>query len=192
MRGSGVALAVTHPGVAMQNRLLAVALLLPSVLTSMACAGPAETRAASALPTTRAAPAPAVAATPPPAPVTTLATTPAAFVPQPLRFDYDAATLSDEGRAQLQALAAHLRTTGLAVRIVGHADERGTPEYNMSLGDERARVARDYLVRLGIDPARITASSRGEEDPAVVGDDEATFALNRRDEFELLSAKTDG
>ena len=178
----------------MQNRsLLAASLTLVFVSTSTlsACAGAAESRAASALPATPVAPAPpaAAAVTQSPTPPTTTTTTATVFVPQPLRFDYDAATLSDEGRLQLQALAEHLRTTGQAVRIVGHADERGTPEYNMSLGDERARVARDYLVRLGIDRARVTASSRGEEDPAVVGDDEGTFALNRRDEFELL---TDG
>ncbi len=138
----------------MQNRSLVVALLsLAFVSTSMACAGAAESRAASALPTTRAPLAVADATTPPT--TTTTTTTANAFVPQPLRFDDDAATLSDEGRAQLQALAKHLRTTGLAVRIVGDADERGPPEYNMSLGDERARVARDYLVRLGIDRARI-------------------------------------
>jgi peptidoglycan-associated lipoprotein len=180
----------------MQNRsLLAASLTLVLVSTSMvsACAGAGESRAASALPATGAAPAPAATvATQPTTTATTTTPTATVFVPQPLRFDYDAATLSDEGRLQLQALAAHLRTTGLAVRIVGHADERGTPEYNMSLGDERARVARDYLVRLGIDRARVTASSRGEEDPAVVGEDEGTFALNRRDEFELLSAHTDG
>jgi peptidoglycan-associated lipoprotein len=180
-----------------QNRSLVVALsTFVFVSTSMvsACAGAGETRATSALPSAAVkTPAPAVAAAAPPATAPAAATpSTAAFVPQPLRFDYDAATLSDEGRAQLQALAEHLRTTGLAVRIVGHADERGTPEYNMSLGDERARVARDYLVRLGIDRSRVTASSRGEEDPAVVGDDEGTFALNRRDEFELLQAQTDG
>jgi len=111
-----------------------------------------------------------------------------AFVPEPVRFGYDQSALDDNGRAQLTALARHLQgSPGVKVRVVGHADERGTPEYNMSLGDERARVARDYLVRMGISTDRILTSSRGEEEPAVPGAGESALAANRRDEFVLMN-----
>jgi len=64
--------------------------------------------------------------------------------------------------------------------------ERGTGEYNLSLGEARARAARDYLVRLGVDAGRIGITSRGEEEPAVAGANEAAWAMNRRDEFMLV------
>lgn len=129
----------------------------------------------------------------PPAPAAAPATDTAAadrlaFVPEPVRFGYDQSALDDSGRAQLTALARHLQDSpGVKVRVVGHADERGTPEYNMSLGDERARVARDYLVRMGIGTDRILTTSRGEEEPAVAGGGESALAANRRDEFVLMN-----
>jgi peptidoglycan-associated lipoprotein len=64
--------------------------------------------------------------------------------------------------------------------IEGHADERGTREYNLALGDRRATAAKNYLVALGISPDRIETISYGKERPAVLGSDEAAWAQNRR------------
>ena len=69
------------------------------------------------------------------------------------------------------------------IRIEGHADERGTVEYNLALGERRAEAARAYLIDLGIDPDRMTTISYGEERPAVQGSNEAAWSQNRRDEF---------
>ena len=111
-------------------------------------------------------------------------TTPGSF--GPIYFEYDAAALSPEAMETLKRLGDYLDENPAAyVLIMGHADERGTEEYNLALGEERARVARDFLARYGIDPERIRLLSYGEERPAVVGEDEGSMAQNRRDEFEL-------
>lgn len=67
--------------------------------------------------------------------------------------------------------------------IEGHCDERGTNEYNMALGDRRARSARDFLVNLGVDASRISTVSYGEEKPASLGKTEEAWAKNRRAQF---------
>ncbi len=104
----------------------------------------------------------------------------------PIYFDYDSASLSAAGQAELQALAAWMqRNPRATVRIVGHSDERGTSEYNLSLGDQRARIARDHLVRLGVPADRVDLVSRGEESPADPGATEEAWRKNRRDELEF-------
>ncbi len=69
------------------------------------------------------------------------------------------------------------------VLIEGHCDERGTVEYNLALGEARAAAARDFLVTYGVAPERISTISYGKSRPLVTGVDEATWAMNRRDEF---------
>ena len=64
--------------------------------------------------------------------------------------------------------------------IEGHADERGTREYNLALGDRRANATKDYLVALGINPSRIKTISYGKERPAAIGSNETAWAQNRR------------
>src|SRR5689334_9002599 len=104
----------------------------------------------------------------------------------PIYFAYDESTLDASARAALDAVAAYLRKNPNAkVRIPGHTDQRGTTEYNLMLGEKRARTARDYLINAGIAKGRITIVSYGEEQPAASGDDEEAWARNRRDEFEL-------
>ena len=104
----------------------------------------------------------------------------------PIYFEFDAAILSADARATLDRLAEFLRKNPSAqVRIPGHTDERGTTEYNITLGEQRARVARDYLVRSGIAKARIQIISYGEEQPADPASGEDAWAKNRRDELEL-------
>jgi peptidoglycan-associated lipoprotein len=89
--------------------------------------------------------------------------------------------LTPEARAILKRQAAWLkRYPNVAVTIAGHADERGTREYNLALGDRRAAAVRSYLVSLGIPADRIGTVSYGKERPAVTGNGEKAWAQNRR------------
>lgn len=99
-------------------------------------------------------------------------------------YDYDSANLSSEAQATLDADGKVLMdNTSVSVQIEGHCDERGTVEYNLSLGDRRAQSAREYLVRYGVPAARVSTVSYGEERPFASGGDEASFAQNRRAHF---------
>ena len=96
-------------------------------------------------------------------------------------FDFDSYSIDAEDRSTLDAQAAWLqRYPNVRVTIEGHADERGTREYNLALGDRRANAARDYLQSRGVDPGRMQTISYGKERPAVVGDSETSYAQNRR------------
>jgi peptidoglycan-associated lipoprotein len=99
-------------------------------------------------------------------------------------FAYDSAALSDEARATLQAHVGWLdRHPAATVVIEGHCDERGTVEYNLALGDQRARSVNDYLVGLGVAPARLATVSYGKERPLDPGSGEAAWSRNRRAHF---------
>lgn len=105
-----------------------------------------------------------------------------------VRFDYDAAEITEDGRAVLEAKLPILRTNmAVHVRISGHTDSRGSDEYNLALGLRRAASARKYLSDRGIAVDRIDIVSFGEERPATSGEDEGAFSQNRRAEFEILS-----
>ena len=96
-------------------------------------------------------------------------------------FDFDAYSLDAEDRATLDAQAEWLnRNPNVRVTIEGHADERGTREYNLALGDRRANAARDYLQSRGIAASRMQTLSWGKERPAVEGSNESAWAQNRR------------
>ena len=96
-------------------------------------------------------------------------------------FDTDSYSLDAQSRATLDAQAAWLtRNAAVRVTIEGHADERGTREYNLALGDRRANSARDYLQSRGISAARMQTISWGKERPAVDGHDESAWSQNRR------------
>jgi peptidoglycan-associated lipoprotein len=102
----------------------------------------------------------------------------------PIYFDYDSYQVADASKQVLERVADYLgKNPGASVTISGHTDERGTTEYNLMLGDQRAKAAHDYLVRLGIDPIRIKTISFGEERPASPGEGEENWSKNRRDEF---------
>lgn len=107
----------------------------------------------------------------------------AANLPRVFYFDFDQATLSTEIRAVLDAHASALRESMRSVRLEGHADERGTREYNLALGERRAKAVANYLVLQGVDRARIETVSYGEERPASLGHDEDAWAMNRRVEL---------
>jgi peptidoglycan-associated lipoprotein len=99
-------------------------------------------------------------------------------------FDYDSASLSDEARATLERHALWLQGhRDVRATIEGHCDERGTVDYNLALGEQRARATRDYLVSLGIAAERLRVVSFGKERPADPGNNEAAWARNRRAHF---------
>ena len=96
-------------------------------------------------------------------------------------FDFDSAALSYDAQVTMSRQLAFLQLNPEAVVVIeGHADERGTREYNLALGDRRASAARDYLLAKGIDAARIRTVSYGKERPAMSGSNETSWAKNRR------------
>lgn len=102
-------------------------------------------------------------------------------------FDFDAYLLSADARATITRNAHWLGENRLA-RIVleGHADERGSDDYNLALAEKRAFAVRRYLETLGVDPDRLETISYGEDKPALAGHDEAGWAKNRRVEFVIV------
>ena len=96
-------------------------------------------------------------------------------------FDYDSAKLDSSAKIMLDAQSRFLRAnTDLNFIVEGHCDERGTREYNLALGEQRATAVRDYLVINGIDPDRIKVISYGKEKPAVVGSNAMAWSKSRR------------
>ena len=96
-------------------------------------------------------------------------------------FEYDVAELSDAARTTLQKNAEYLkRWASTRILIEGHADSRGTNEYNIALGERRAAAVRDYLVGLGIATARMSIVSKGEEEPTCKEETETCWPQNRR------------
>ena len=96
-------------------------------------------------------------------------------------FDFDSSVLSYDAQVTLSRQSAFLQINPEAVVVIeGHADERGTREYNLALGDRRASAARDFLLAKGIDAARIRTVSYGKERPAMLGSNDEAWAKNRR------------
>ena len=96
-------------------------------------------------------------------------------------FNYDSAKLDSSAKILLDSQSRFLRAnTDLNFIVEGHCDERGTREYNLALGEQRATAVRDYLVIQGIDPDRIKVISYGKEKPAVVGSNGMAWSKNRR------------
>jgi peptidoglycan-associated lipoprotein len=103
---------------------------------------------------------------------------------QTIYFEYDAFDLSSTAQETLRQDAKVIEQyPDVKIQVQGHCDERGSEEYNLALGDKRARSARDYLVNLGISPDRLTTISFGEERPVDPGHDDTAWAKNRRGEF---------
>jgi len=149
-------------------------------------------------------PAPAPAPAPPPAPAPTPAPQPPAEDPAAaaaritaavlsevatmVHFDFDKSDIRPEDRDVLDRKAAILSVnSGLRLRISGHADERGSDEYNLALGNRRAAAVKTYLANKGIDAGRLEVVSYGEERPLDPGHDESAWAQNRRAEFEVTA-----
>ena len=103
-----------------------------------------------------------------------------------VHFAYDQAQLGDQARAILERHALWLQNHRSAkVAVEGHCDERGTVDYNLALGEQRARAARDYLVSLGVAADRLTSVSYGKEKPLDPASNEAAWAKNRRAHFRV-------
>ena len=173
--------------------VLGLAFTLGSVFTLASCAkkvGKVEEPMKPAATTTApAAPAPMAPAAPSTKPVedaTAMRQAIQAFESTNVYFDFDKADIKAEAKPVLEKKAEFLRANAqYKVTIEGNCDERGTNEYNMALGDRRAKAAMKYLNALGISANRMSTISYGEEKPADPGHNEAAWAKNRRDEFKL-------
>jgi peptidoglycan-associated lipoprotein len=107
-----------------------------------------------------------------------------AFVDENVHFAFDSAVLSDQAQQILHSKADYLRTSpGVTVTVEGHCDQRGTHAYNMALGERRAKSVRNFLVDLGISSNRLNTISWGEHRPIAMGQNEASWARNRRAQF---------
>lgn len=105
-----------------------------------------------------------------------------------VRFALDSYDLDDEGRGVLGRQAEWLaRYAQVRITVEGHADERGTREYNLALGERRANAAKNFLAAQGVAPGRIATISYGKERPEADGADEAAWAINRRAVTVILS-----
>ena len=103
-----------------------------------------------------------------------------------IHFEYDAASLTEQTRATLERHAVWLQTRrDLRVTIEGHCDQRGTVEYNLALGEQRARAAWDYLVSLGVAADRLRTVSYGKERPLESSATEQAYSVNRRAHFSV-------
>lgn len=164
------------------NNRLAAAILFASATTLGACAKKAPEELPPPPPTAEATPAPA----PTTAPAGPQVGSQAHFVEavngqNVIYFDTDRYNIDSADAATLQTQAQYLaRYPQVRITIEGHADERGTREYNLALGERRANAAKNYLVGLGVDPGRIATVSYGKERPVALGSNEQAWAQNRR------------
>ena len=115
---------------------------------------------------------------------------PGALAAYTIHFAYDSSVIRKSEQASLQSVASALSADpNTKLLVEGNCDERGTPGYNLSLGERRALAAREALAKLGVDPMRIFTRSYGKDKPADPGHDEAAWKQNRRDDFVLLHPK---
>ena len=154
----------------------------PAPAAPPAPAPPPPAPAPAAPPAPAPAPAPPATAMPAPAPA------PKEFMPndnvKPIYFDFDKSVIRPGDAKILDASAAWLKQNANQLLLIeGHCDERGTNEYNLALGDRRAKAAMNYLVAQGISADRVTIVSYGEERPVCTEHNEACWSKNRRDQF---------
>jgi peptidoglycan-associated lipoprotein len=163
---------------------LALAALLLGVLATTGCSSRKQvTTAEPAEPTT---PPAETTAPPPPSepPPSETTTEPTASGLEDAFFDFDAAEIRQDAKDALTNNGKYLEAHGSsAVVIEGHCDERGSVEYNLALGERRARAAKDFLVSYGVPANRLTTISYGKERPFDSGHDESAWAKNRRAHF---------
>ena len=105
----------------------------------------------------------------------------------PVYFGFDSTVVPQGELGKIDAVVQHLNSHSDRVTVIeGNCDERGSNEYNMSLGENRAIIIRNYLIQSGISADRIQTRSYGEEKPAVMGSDESAWSQNRRGEFAIF------
>ena len=108
---------------------------------------------------------------------------------QTVFFDFNSSALRSDTRGVLEANAEFLKANGsVEVQVEGHCDERGGVQYNLALGEKRAKAVKNYLVNLGVSSSRITTISLGKERPIAFGHDEDSWSQNRRGNF-VITAK---
>jgi peptidoglycan-associated lipoprotein len=114
-----------------------------------------------------------------------------ASVLKPILFEFNKYRIVEEAKPTLEGIASLLnRNAGWKMLIEGHCDERGTNEYNLTLGEQRAQSTKRYLVSLGVDESRLETVSYGEERPADMGHDETAWTKNRRSEFKVEAPRS--
>lgn len=107
---------------------------------------------------------------------------------QTIHFDFDKSTIKADDEPKLEEVAKYMKSNpDNALRVEGNCDERGTEEYNRSLGERRALAAREYLARLGVDPGKVVTISYGLDRPVDPGHSESAWSKNRRDDFVVLT-----
>jgi peptidoglycan-associated lipoprotein len=107
---------------------------------------------------------------------------------QTIHFDFDKSAIKTADEPKLEEVANYLKNNPThALRVEGNCDERGTEEYNRSLGERRALAAREYLAHMSIDPGRIVTISYGLDRPVETAHNEAAWSKNRRDDFVVLT-----
>ena len=106
-----------------------------------------------------------------------------------VHFTYDSVAIRSSEVAHVEAVASHLKSSGAALLIEGHCDERGTEEYNRALGERRALALRNELIKLGADGSKIVTRSFGKDRRIDTSESEAGHAKNRRGEFVVLTPK---
>jgi peptidoglycan-associated lipoprotein len=114
----------------------------------------------------------------------------AALAAYTVHFKYDSAVVEDSEQADIASVAQALTDQNLKLLVEGHCDERGTEEYNRSLGERRALALREALAKINVDPTRVKTESFGKDKPVDLGHDESAWTKNRRGEFILLRPKT--
>jgi peptidoglycan-associated lipoprotein len=113
-----------------------------------------------------------------------------ALAGETVHFDFDSTVVKAGEKSKVDAVAAALKSDAAAkLMIEGHCDERGTEEYNRSLGERRAMALRESLAAVGVDPMRVRTISFGEDKPVDPGHDESAYSKNRRGEFVLMHPK---
>ena len=112
------------------------------------------------------------------------------FKERTVYFELDSSAVKPGEKPKVDAVAEYLKSNpACKLEIEGHCDERGTEEYNRSLGERRALSVREYLIAVGIAGERVSTITYGEDKPAILGHDESAWAKNRRGEFLLLKPK---
>ena len=159
--------------------MIALLLVIPGLLLTVGCQKEAVSQAKAPAPAAAPAPAPAPKAAP-------MAPAPSGWniTQNNIYYEFDKSTLTPMAQDTLMRHAAWLRENAdVTVTIEGHADERGTNEYNLALGDRRADSAKAFLVDLGIASSRLTTISYGEERPLCMQQNEECWTKNRRGQF---------
>jgi peptidoglycan-associated lipoprotein len=161
------------------NRTM-MSLLVIGTLTT-ACAHEESAKTVSA-PKPAEAPAPKQAARPAPTPPAPVAEAPRDDG-NAIYFDFDSSLVRDDARPVLQKVGREVKARSESLKVEGNCDEVGTVEYNLALGEARARSAKEYLVHLGVPSGRIAIASYGSQRPKYPGHDEDAHAKNRRDDL---------